>query len=344
MMPGEHQVLVTGGSGYVAGQLILRLLTAGYRVRTTLRSREQEAALRAMVADHGVDPERLLVAVADLTSDAGWVEALAGCTYVQHVASPLSRNARNGDDLVSVARDGTLRVLRAAAANRIGHVVLTSSLIAARPPERPGDTRFTTDETIWTDPDEPGREEYARSKTLAERAAWDFIRDDASGMTLTTILPGMIVGPAQAQDIHGSVAFVASLLSGRMARLPRIGFAVSDVRDLVDIHMRAMTDPAAVNQRFLAAGDFLWLHEMAQILRNQLGDLASRTTSTLFPDAELLAAAQAGDPAARAFSINLGKRLEVDTRKARERLGWQPRPSPDALLDCARSIIAQGAL
>ncbi len=334
----EETALVTGASGYVAGWMIVGLLREGYAVRATLRNLSRQNEVRAAVAAKGVSVEDLTFAEADLLRDEGWHAALAGCTYALHVASPMGQGAPKGTDLVTPAREGTLRVLRAAAANGVQRVVCTSSVAAAQATAASDGTEPRADETTWTDLRGRGVGEYIRSKTLAERAAWEFIEKDASGLTLATVLPGMILGPAMTGNISGSVGVVARLLTGKTPALPYIGFSISDISDLVKLHLKAMVSPAAANQRLIGVGDFLWLSEMAEILRERFPEWSSKIPRRRLPDWLLRLLAPFQEEAKFAVSM-LGRRREYNAGKASALLGWQARPSRDALLDCAKSLI-----
>jgi dihydroflavonol-4-reductase len=326
-------VLVTGGTGYVAGWCIVELLRRGHDVRTTVRSPARAAAVRRAVATE-VDPgQRLDVAIADLTSDEGWKEAVDGCEHVLHVASPLGVDG--GKDLVVPARDGTLRVLRAATAAGVARVVVTSAANASSPSSYRDEG--VSDETLWTDQDDPTLQPYRRSKTVAERAAWDFMADHDGPTTLTTILPGAVFGPVLTTDNLGSVRIVARLLAG-MPGTPRIGFEIVDVRDLADIHIRAMTAPEAAGQRFLATGEFVWMRDMALALRAGLGDAASKAPTRNLPNIAVRLAAIA-DPTLREIMPALGRRHRHSTAKASRLLGWRPRPAAETVVACGRSLM-----
>jgi len=250
-------VLVTGGNGYVAGWCIVELLKRGYVVRTTIRSLSKEPTVRSSIAA-AADTRKLTFFVADLTKDDGWEEAVAGCDYALHVASPLGmNNSRNPNDLIIPARDGTLRVLRSAVTARVKRVVMTSAANAASPSSYTEDG--VTDETLWTDSDDPTLIPYRRSKTLAEKAAWEFMKAVEGNTTLTTILPGAVFGPILSGDNLTSVQVIGKMLRGEMPGLPRIGLEVVDVRDLADVHIRAMTAQMAAGERFLATGELMWL-------------------------------------------------------------------------------------
>ncbi|MET7383666.1 NAD-dependent epimerase/dehydratase family protein [Streptomyces sp. NPDC005529] len=336
-------VLVTGGSGYIGGWCVAELLRRGYDVRTTVRDPGKAKSVTDAVSTV-VDPAgRLSFAVADLTSDEGWDAALKDVDHVLHVASPLGNTSGGDPDaLIGPARDGALRVLRAATAAGVRRVVMTSAANAASPSSYA--TEGVTDETLWTDPDDPTLIPYRRSKTLAERAAWGFM-DRYDGPTeLTTVLPGAVFGPVLTTENIGSVGIVARMLSGEMRGVPRIGLEVVDVRDLVDVHIRAMTSPAAAGQRFLATGEFVWMAEMAQALREELGAAAGQVSTRVVPDFVVRLVARFKDRSLRDITPALGRRNRHSTEKARTLLGWRPRPARTTVVDCARSLIDQGAV
>lgn len=329
-------VLVTGGSGFVASWCIAELLQRGYAVRTTLRSGAKEAAVRKAVGSIPTDG-RLTFAIADLTKDAGWDAALAGCDYVLHVASPLSgAPTKDRDAFVAPAREGTLRVLRAATTAGVKRVVMTSAAAAARPPLA---ANRVSDETIWADPDDPQFDAYRRSKILAERAAWDFIAANGRTTQLTTILPGAVFGPVLARENLGSVQIISRMLEGRPSAIPRLGFWVVDVRDLADLHIRAMTSSDAGGQRFLAAGEFLWMEEIARILRAKLGARASKVPTRRLPDA-LFRFVAIFLPQLKALAPLIGQRYELSAVKASRVLGFAPRAADTTLYDCALTLVS----
>ncbi|WP_405926902.1 NAD-dependent epimerase/dehydratase family protein [Streptomyces sp. NBC_00035] len=331
-------VLVTGGTGFVAGWCIVELLRQGYEVRTTVRSTSRREAVLAAVSTE-VDPaDRLSFAVADLTSDEGWAAAVAGCGHVLHVASPLGADApKDPDALVVPARDGALRVLRAATDAGVRRVVMTSACAAATPPLAGPDT--ISDETRWTDTADPTLTAYRKSKAVAEQAAWQYMRDHGGPTALATVLPGAVFGPLLDAANRGSVQVIERLLRGQPPGTPRIGFEVVDVRDLADIHVRAMTSPAAAGERFIAAGEFLWMAEIAQELRAALGDAAGKVPTRKLPGFAMRLLARF-DPGVRAVVPYLGRRHLHSADKARRMLAWQPRPAAETVTDCARSLAA----
>ena len=332
-----EKVLVTGGTGYVAGWVIVGLLDRGYEVRTTVRSPGKEKAVRDAVSTVTAPGDRLSFAVADLTSDEGWDVAVAGVDHVLHVASPLGdENTRDAEALIVPARDGALRVLRAATAAGVKRVVMTSAANAASPSSYTEEG--VTDETLWTDPDDPTLIPYRRSKTVAEKAAWDFVADYGGPTTLTTILPGAVFGPILTTRNLGSVRIIERMVAGKMPGTPRIGLEIVDVRDLADIHIRAMTSPDAAGQRFLATGEFTWIREVAQALRAGLGPAGAQVPTRQLPDF-VVRFASLFDRQLRAITVSLGRRNRHSTEKAKRVLGWRPRPAAETVVDCARSLI-----
>jgi nucleoside-diphosphate-sugar epimerase len=337
----DTRVLVTGGSGFVAAHCILRLLADGYRVRTTVRSLAREGQVRAMLTQGGAEPgDRLEFVQADLLSDEGWSEAVAGCDYVLHVASPLPMlQPRNHDVLVRPAREGTLRVLKAAHGAGVRRVLLTSSFAAVGYGHPPREAAFT--EADWTDPTAEGA--YIKSKTLAEQAAWDFVAGEGKGLELATVNPVVILGPALDADSSVSVALIKALLNGRLPFLPRRAIGIVDVRDVADLHVRAMTDPSAKGERFLCvSGDFMTIQEIAQTLREELGAVARRVPTRLLPAWIIRAASLFSAAAREAAGLEGGKRKSASNAKARQMLGWEPRPPREAILATAESLIRLG--
>lgn len=333
-------VLVTGGGGFIGGWTVVGLLQQGYSVRTTVRSLSKEAEVRARISAQ-VDPDdRLSFVAADLTSDAGWDAAVAGCDYVLHVASPLGHDVpRDPNVLIVPARDGALRVLRAACRAGVQRVVLTSALEACWPPL--GSPDCVSDETRWTDINQSGLTPYRLSKTIAERAAWDFMKTQSGPTTLTTILPSAVLGPVFAPENLGSVQLISRLLDGKLPGIPRIGFCVVDVRDVVDMHIRAMVAPEAAGERFIAAGKWMRWAEVAEVVRAGLGPDAKNVPTRGLPDF-VMQIGSVFDRSMRFFVHELGRKHDFSSAKAQAVLGWKPRPAAETILDCARSLIPVG--
>ncbi len=336
-------VLVTGGSGFIGSHSIVALLAAGHRVRTTVRSLAREAEVREMLSAAGGEPgDRLGFFAADLEKDAGWAEAVKGCEYVLHMASPFPMKApRHEDELIVPAREGALRVLKAARDAGVRRVVLTSSFAAIGYGHAPQTAPF--DETTWTDlTGSRTVPPYPKSKTLAERAAWEFIAREGGALELAVVNPVAVLGPVLGPDYATSIVIVQRLLAGTVPGCPRLSFGVVDVRDVVDLHLRAMSHPAAAGERFLAvAGESLSILDIAKILRRRMGALAGKTPTREIPDWVLRLAA-VFDPTVRLVVSELGQAKEATSEKAKRLLGWTPRPNEEAIVATGESLVRLG--
>jgi len=342
-MAGEL-VLVTGGSGFIGAHCILQLLQAGYRVRTTVRSLSREGDVRAMLREGGVEAgDQLSFAAADLTSDAGWPEAVAGCAYVLHVASPFPPAIpQHEDDLIIPAREGALRVLKASRDAGVKRVVLTSSFAAIGYGQKPQNRPFNEED--WTDPEGDDVRAYVKSKTLAEKAAWDFIANEGGALELSVVNPVGVFGPVLGPDYSTSILLVQRLMDGVMPGCPKLYFGAVDVRDVAGLHLKCMIDPAAKSERFLAvAGDFLSVAQIGRILKRRLGAAAKRVPTMEIPDFVVRLAARR-DPAVQQILPELGKRKNGSNAKARRVLGWQPRSNEECVVATAESLIRLGLL
>ena len=335
-------VLVTGGSGFIGSHALLQLLATGHEVRTTIRSLQREAGLRALLRANAADDTRLHCFATDLTQDAGWTDAVAGCDFVLHIASPFPAGIpKHEDELIVPARDGALRVLRAARDAGARRVVLTSSFAAIGYGHPQQQAAF--DETTWTHLD-GSIAAYTRSKTLAERAAWDFLAREGGGLELAVVNPVGVFGPVLGADYATSIELVQRLLTGSMPGCPRLRFGVVDVRDVVDLHLRAMTHPAANGERFLAvAGEFMRVQEMALVLKSRLGTAARKVPTRELPD-WLVKLVAMFDPTVRQIVPDLGKYKNATAAKAQRVLGWSPRSNQDALMATAESLLRLGLL
>jgi nucleoside-diphosphate-sugar epimerase len=342
-MSGEL-VLVTGGSGFVGAHCILQLLEAGYRVRTTVRSLNREAEVRAMLKVGGAEPAGALsFLAADLMSDAGWPEAVAGCDFVLHVASPLpAKEPKHEDDLIIPAREGALRVLRASRDAGVKRVVLTSSFAAIGYGQKTRTEVFT--EKDWTDPNGPEMSAYVKSKTLAERAAWDFMSREGGALELAVVNPVAVFGPVLGPDYSSSIMIVQRLMDGALPGAPRISFGIVDVRDVADMHLRAMTNPAAKGERFLAvSGEFMTFGEIARLLKTRMGAAGARVPTRVLPDWAIRLAA-IFDKSIGLIVPELGKTKSATNEKAKRVLGWTPRSDEEAIIATAESLLRLGLL
>jgi nucleoside-diphosphate-sugar epimerase len=337
-------ILVTGGSGFIGSHCILQLLSAGHQVRTTVRSLEREADVRAMLKQGGADPgNRLSFFAADLENDTGWPQAVAGCEYVLHVASPFPASVpKHEDELIVPAREGALRVLRASRDAGVKRVVLTSSFAAIGYGQKPQIAPFN--ETNWTDPNSDDVLPYVKSKTLAERAAWDFIASEGGTLELSVVNPVGVFGPVLGHDYSTSILIVQRMMDGAVPGCPRISFGVVDVRDVADLHIRAMTQPAAKGERFLAvAGDFMSMLDIAHVLKSHMGASAQKVPTRELPN-WLVRLAALRDPAIKQILPELGKQRNATHEKAARLLGWSPRSNEDSIVATAESLLRLGLL
>ncbi len=342
-MSAKGIVLVSGGSGYIAGFCIRQLLEEGWTVRTTVRSLKREADVRGTLGGAALDPSRLTFFAADLMSDDGWAAAVSGADYVLHVASPIpTSNPKSDDELVRPAREGTLRVLKAARDAGVKRVVVTSSTAAVCYGYGSRSRPYT--EAEWSDATNlSDTSPYERSKTLAERAAWDFMKTEAGSLEMTTVNPGAVLGPILGKDYSASIEIVKKLLDGSVPGCPRMGWPLVDARDIADLHVRAMTHPAAAGQRFLGAGDFLWMQDIGAVLKKERPALAKKVPARNLPN-WLVRIAAMFDPTLRARLFELGKERPVDASKAKTLLGWTQRPLSTSIADCADSLVAVGEI
>jgi len=309
-------------------------------VRTTVRNLEREPQVRESIGRE-VDPgDRLAFFKADLLSDEGWAEAVAGCRYVLHVASPFPpKQPKDADELIVPAREGTLRVLKAALDAGVERVVVTSSVAAVeRAAGEPADKVLTEDD--WTDATSDKVSPYAKSKTLAERAAWEYVRERGAEQKLATVNPGGIIGPVLNDDTSFSIELVSRMLKGEPA-VPQLGYSLVDVRDVAALEILAMKTPAAGGKRFIAANGFMWMEELARILRENLGDAAKKVPSRNAPNF-LIKLMGVFDASVKSIVPQLGVRTDYSCERAKSELGWQPRPVEDSVLDTARSLIDLG--
>lgn len=335
----QRRVLVTGGSGFIAGHCILQLLERDYLVRTTIRSLAKEAAVRAVLEDAGmVHGDRLSFVAADLMSDEPWAKAVDDVGFVLHVASPVRLGyIANEDDLIIPAREGTLRVLRAARDAGVKRVVLTSAFHAVSWGHPHGDHTFTEDD--WTILDGPGVDAYGKSKTIAERAAWDFMAAEGGALELTTMLPVAVMGPAMGKDISGSNHLIQRMLDGAMPALPNLFIPIIDVRDVASAHILAMTKPEAAGERFLLSnGRALSMKEIGAVIKAELGGAAKRVPTRSIPDLVLRIAALF-NAELRSSVPDLGYAKKTSNEKARRVLDWTPRDSREAIVAAAKSLI-----
>jgi len=337
--PAQTQtVLVTGGSGFIATHCLLQLHQAGYGLRATLRDKGRGSAIDSVLAHAHGSPVPVEWFEADLESDAGWHEATSGSAFVLHVASPIPRSVpKHDEELIRPARDGALRVLRAAADAGVQRVVMTSSTAAVF--YGYGSTGRPFTEKDWSNPASSDNSAYTRSKTYAELAAWEFM-ETHKDLELTTINPGAVLGPVLERDYGTSAEIVLKLLNGDLPGLPRLGFPLVDVRDVANAHLCAMTHPNAAGERFLCANEFTWMQDIADVLREHLPDRANKIPRRRLPN-WLMRMSALFDPVIRSVTFELGVKRDVDSSKLRDVLGVELRSNRDAITATADSLIAQ---
>jgi dihydroflavonol-4-reductase len=305
-----------------------------------VRDLSREAEVRAAVGSQVEANDRLAVLAADLQSDDSWGEAVSGCAYVLHVASPFPPvQPKDADELIVPAREGTLRVLRAALAAGVKRTVITSSVAAVGGGVSSSDPLT---EASWTDLDHPGLSPYVRSKTIAERAAWDLVREAGEPERLATVNPGAILGPLLSSDGSFSLQAIERLLKG-MPGVPRIGFSFVDARDVAELEIEAMLSPKAGGERFIAVNEFRWMGDVAAMLRQGLGADAGKVPTRKVPDL-LVRALALFDPGVRSITGQLGKRSSYSSAKARELLGFSPRPVEETVVETGRSMVEKGVV
>ncbi|HEX3915842.1 MAG TPA: aldehyde reductase [Caulobacteraceae bacterium] len=333
-------VLVTGGSGYIGGWCVIGLLQQGYTVRTTVRGLSREAEVRAWLAKAVDAQDRLSFHAVDLMADAGWDAATEGCDYVLHVASPISAaEPKDENELIVPAREGAKRAVNAAIKGGVKRVVLTSSVAATSGPTGLG----VDDESAWTDATLATTSAYSKSKTLAERDAWALIAEKGGATSLATVNPALVIGPVLGKDFSGSIQVVERLLGGRVPGIPRLGWNLVDVRDVADLHIRAMTAPEAAGQRFIAAGHWAWMADVATVLKARLGEGARKVPTRKAPDF-LLHLMGLFDKDIAGVASGLGRKHDFSSAKAQSVLGWRPRPMEESIVDCGKSLIAEGVV
>lgn len=337
----SKKVLLTGVTGFLGSHTAIQLLNKGYRVTGTLRSLKRADEIKPVIAHHTEAIDNLTLLEADLLDAEVWKEATRGMDYVQHIASPFPRMLpRHEDELIIPAREGTLNVLKAAAANRVKRVVLTSSSGAIIYGKEPDKRSGVFNEDHWTDPTNyQDTTPYFRSKVLAERAAWDFIEQDTSGMELATVCPGAILGPVLEKDFGTSANIVIKNMDGSVPALPKIGFDIVDVRSVADLLMLAMEKPEAANQRFVGSSGFMRFIEVANILRKAYPN--KRIPRRELPHIAVRLFANI-DKTLKPILNDLGVKREVDHSKAVKLLGWKPINNEEAILSCAQSVIDIG--
>lgn len=342
----KDRVLVTGATGFIAKHCIVELLARGYNVRATVRSPDKCDAVRSSVSriaggaasDHAIE-----FAIADLMRDDGWADAMSGCRFVLHVASPFPlRDPEDREALIGPARDGALRVIKAAAKAGIERVVMTSSMaavvyVAGPPLDRP----MTEDD--WTDPDKKGLTAYLASKTIAERAVWAWVGQHEPSPSLVTIQPGLVLGPALDDDLSSSLKVIQLYAQGSYPALPRVSYPISDVRDVARMHVDALQRPEVGGLRLICANGTLTVGEMMRLVTELLPDLKKKVPTFECSDLVIRGLALF-DRSARSLIPDLGRHTLLDNSRAREKLGFTFHSPQEAVRSAAESMRALGLI
>jgi nucleoside-diphosphate-sugar epimerase len=340
----NNVVLVTGGTGFVGSHCILQLLQQGYHVKSTVRSQSRSSEVIEMLKNGGiVTGENLNFVETDLTKDDNWNEAVRDCDYVLHVASPIYlRLPKDENEMIIPAVEGTLRVLKAARAAKVKRVVMTSNFGAVGYSHKDKTTMIT--EESWTDPKEKGLSIYNKSKVFAEKAAWDFIAREGGNLELSVINPMGIFGPSLSPALSSGFGLLLKVLDGSMKAIPNINLGVVDVRDVADLHIRAMINPAAKGQRFLAlAGGTMSLLEMVKLAKERMPEITKNTSTRSIPD-WLVRVLALFNVQAKAILPLVGIYRNASNEKARTLLGWQPRSNEEAIIATVESLRKYGYL
>lgn len=340
-----NTVLVTGGTGFVGVQIIFQLLQQGYKVKTTLRSLSSKTkVIDALKANGITNIDQLAFVEADLSKDDHWDEAMQGCEYVLSVASPVFFTIpKDENEVMRPAVEGIVRVLKAARKAGVKRVVMTSNFGAVGFSNK--NPNIATTEADWTNPSEKGLSAYEKSKLLAERAAWDFIQQEGGNLEFATINPVAIMGPSLSSHISGSLGLLEHLFDGSLKLIPNLPLNIVDVRDVADLHIRAMTNPEANGQRFIAAADGqISLSEIAALLKKQKNEVAKKIPTRTLPNWVIYLAALLNRQAKEA-ALFLRMSRNVSNAKAKRILGWTPLANnEEIILASINSMIKFGIL
>lgn len=336
------KVLVTGATGFIASHTILALIDQGYEVRGTARSASKADALNATLSAYAGKPIEIELVSADLTQDAGWAEAMEGVTYLQHLASPIPNNLpKDPNELIIPAKEGALRALKAAKGAGVKRAVMTSSFASVG--YGWGDSRpDILDESHWSNPDNlKDNTAYTRSKAIAEKAAWDYIKGDGAGLELSVINPVAVLGPAMSGDVSASLELVTQPMLNKVPAFPKLTFGIVDVRNVAAAHVAAMEKPEAAGERFIIGERVLTFTEIGDILREAYpnrklpkGELPSWLVRML----------TVVNPTLKQIVPELGKHRSFTNEKSRSVLGIDYIPAKDAILASTNSLIELGEL
>lgn len=335
---------MTGVSGFIASRVVVELLEQGHEVVGSMRSLKREESMRAIFSEHCSSLDKLSFVALNLLSDEGWEAACQGMDYVLHIASPVPvQTPKDDNDIIQPAVQGAKRALNAASKAGVKRVVLTSSVAAIMYGHNDGREVFSEED--WSNPlDAKDNSAYTKSKTLAERAAWEFIEQDNTGLELAVVNPGMVLGPIMEADYGASPIVVKKLLEGAFPGTPKIGFPTIDVRDVADLHITAMTHPKAAGERFIAANGFMWMKDVSKVLKDNLPASESKKVPTKDLPIWLMRILANFDKEAKSVAFELGKKRDAINDKAKDLLGWNPRANSEAVLATAETLKKFGAL
>ena len=337
------KVVVTGATGFIGAHIIIQLLNEGHDVKGTMRNLQRADAMRKIYGEHTDKLDNLSFAKLDLMSDEGWDKAFKGADYVIHVASPVPAEIpKDENDVIEPAKQGALRALKAAANNGVKRVVMTSSVAAIMYGHDNPNGTFTEED--WSNPQSKSNSAYTKSKTLAERAAWDFVGgQEGNGLELVTINPGMVLGPVLESDFGTSAIVVKKLMEGTFPGTPQLGWPVTDVRDVAQMHLLAMTTPKAAGERFIAANGFMWMNDIAKVLKQELPEKTKKVPTKNLPT-WLMRILANFDKEVKSVAFELGLKRETPSDKAQKILGWQPRSNTDAIVSTAETLLQYGGV
>ena len=327
-----EKVLVTGATGFIGLHCIKQLLDRGYSVNGTLRSQDRQAEVVDSLERNNTPTRHLSLFEVDLNRDSGWDSAIRDCNYVLHVASPFVLTDEDEDFFVKPAVEGVQRALKFSKKHNVKKVILTSSFAAIH--ETLNDRQESFDEEDWSNPNKPGISFYAKSKTMAELAAWEFMEMENPDFSLTVINPVLVMGPSLSKDVGTSNSLVKNMINGSVPGTPKIHIGIVDVRDVASAHILAMESSSADGERIIVSEKELWVHEVAAILRDAG---FNKTPKVEFPKWLMKIVALFRKDLALMIPM-IGKRRDVSSSKARELLGWKPMKAELSIIDTAQQL------
>lgn len=331
------KVLVTGASGFIGSHCIVKLLERGYQVRGTIRNMSRAKDLKQAIGKHTANLDQLEFVAADLMKDKGWNEAVQGCKYVLHVASPVPiKLPKHEDELIKPAKEGTLRVLKACIENDVKRLVLTSSIAAICYGHQEKGKTYT--EADWSNIDGKRVVAYPKSKTIAEKSAWDYLASRNSSLEMTVVNPSVVFGPALEKDFGSSLEIIRKLMAGEMPGVPKIAWPIVDVRDVAEMELLAMTSPAAPGNRYICANDTMWIGEIGEVLKQNFPEFKKKISTRTLPN-WLVKLSAIFDPAVKSVITELDNPQYVSSEKAKKELGWTCRSNEEAISAAAKSLI-----